>query len=446
MAKTRFIARCQACGYTAPRVLGRCPDCGKWGSMVEEPDAPGVSSRLGVMLAADPLPVTEVAEEPEERFPTGISEFDRVLGGGLVPGSLVLIGGEPGVGKSTLLIQAANSLALSRGPVLLVSGEESVRQIGLRARRLGLTADRLLVLSEVDVRSIVSRADEMGPAVLIIDSIQTMFDQEIPSAPGSVSQIREATAHLMRLAKQTGIAVLIIGHVTKDGSIAGPRLLEHIVDTVLYFEGDRHQSFRIIRAVKNRYGSTNEIGVFEMTDGGLSGVADPSALFLAERPEGAAGSIAVATMEGTRPIVVELQALVTSSYLAVPRRMTSGLDVSRLNLTLAVLERRVGMGLGKEDVYVNVIGGVKVTEPAADLGVALAVASAHKELSIPRETIAVGEVGLSGEVRSVSHLDRRLSEAAKLGFKQAIVPKGTAECSELEVLPAGNLSEAIAYL
>ncbi|MCL5292199.1 MAG: DNA repair protein RadA [Actinobacteria bacterium] len=451
MAKIRYVARCQVCGYTAPKPLGRCPDCGEWGSMAEEPLdlTPTSSLRRAIGLSEEPRPITGIADEPEERFPTGLAEFDRVLGGGVVPGSLVLIGGEPGVGKSTLLIQAANEMARKSGPVLLVSGEESARQIGVRARRLGTLAHDLFILAEIDIKEIARGAEEMNPALLVVDSIQTMFDSDISSAPGSVSQVREATGHLMRLAKRTGLPVFIVGHVTKEGSIAGPRLLEHIVDTVLYFEGDRHQSFRIIRAVKNRYGSTNEIGVFEMTDRGLIGVTDPSAFFLSQRPEGATGSIAVPTMEGTRPIVVELQALVTLSHLAVPRRMTSGLDYNRLCLTLAVLERRVGLNLGKDDVYVNAVGGVKVGEPAVDLAAALAVASAHKDIPIPADMVAIGEVGLAGEVRFVSQLERRLKEAAKLGFKHAIIPAQAGEQFGnigLEILTAKTLTKAIGFL
>lgn len=450
MAKTRTIARCQACGYTAPKPLGRCPDCAEWGSMVEEALVIESPSRRRSSSNEEPISVIDIAAElDEERVETGIGEFDRVLGGGIVAGSLVLIGGEPGVGKSTLLIQAASELAASSKPVLLVSGEESARQIGLRARRLGILSKELYVLSEINIEQIALRAEAVRPSLLIIDSIQTMYDPEIASAPGSVSQVREATGRLMHLAKRTGIPVFIVGHVTKEGAIAGPRLLEHIVDTVLYFEGDRHQSFRIIRAVKNRYGSTNEIGVFEMTDCGLVGVSDPSALFLSERPAGASGSVAVATMEGTRPIIVELQALVSPSYLASPRRMSSGPDYNRLNLVLAVLERRVGLPLGKEDVYVNAVGGVKIVEPAADLAVALAIASAHKDVALPLGVVTVGEVGLTGEVRFVSQLERRLKEAAKMGFTSAIVPKQDLKSLngvEMELVPAATLREAIDYL
>ncbi len=361
----------------------------------------------------------------------------------------MLIGGEPGIGKSTLLVQAANEVARTIGPVLVVSGEESTKQVGLRARRLGTLSQNLFVLAEVNIAEVVKRVEEMSPVLLVVDSIQTMFDEDVSSAPGSVSQVRETTGRLMRLAKATATPVFIVGHVTKDGSIAGPRLLEHMVDTVLYFEGDRHYSFRVVRAVKNRYGSTNEIGVFEMTDRGLIEVSDPSSVFLDQRRESAIGSIAFPSIEGTRPIVVELQALVAASHLAVPRRLTSGLDYNRLCLTLAVLERRAGLDLGKEDVYVNAVGGAKVAEPAADLAVALAVASAHRDIPISRNVVAVGEIGLTGEVRAVSQLDARLKEAAKLGFESAIVPdapRGSIDAFGLELLPAKTLQRALSYL
>jgi DNA repair protein RadA/Sms len=392
--------------------------------MVEEPAEPGIAVSKGRFSATTDAPqsIMSVTAEEEIRTPTGLFEFDRVLGGGVVPGSLILIGGEPGIGKSTLLLQVANSLAEKIGTILLVSGEESTRQIGLRANRLGELSQNLLLLSETDITLIEHHIRTVEPALLIIDSIQTMFHPDVPSAPGSVSQVRECTHYLMRIAKQTHMPTFIVGHVTKEGSIAGPRVLEHMVDTVLYFEGDNYQSFRIIRAVKNRYGSTNEIGVFEMTDSGLIEVGNPSALFLSQRPEESSGSIVIAVVEGTRPLLVELQALVTSSHLSVPRRMATGIDYNRLALMVAVLDRRVGLHLGQEDIYVNVVGGIKVNEPAADLGVALAIASAHKDTLVPRDTLALGEVGLAGEVRFVGQLEQRLKEAAKLGFKKAIIP------------------------
>ncbi len=451
MSKTKYIVRCQVCGCTAPKWMGRCPDCGEWNSMVEEPLEPDISFSKGKYPATAEAaqPITNVAAEKETRVSTALPELDRVLGGGVVPGSLVLIGGEPGIGKSTLLLQMANQLAGRIGTVLIVSGEESVRQISLRANRLGTLSPDLFLLSEVDVTLIDHQIRTIEPALLVIDSIQTMYHPDIPSAPGSVSQVRECTHYLMRIAKSIHLPTFIVGHVTKEGSIAGPRVLEHMVDTVLYFEGETYQSFRIVRAVKNRYGSTNEIGIFEMTDAGLVEVANPSALFLSQRPEGSTGSVAIATMEGTRPLLVELQALVTSSHLSMPRRMATGLDYNRLSLLVAVLDRRLGLHLGGEDIYVNVVGGVKVNEPAADLGIALAVASAHRDLSVPKDMVATGEVGLAGEVRFVSQLEQRLKEAEKLGFKRAIIPDQELRVKsrlKLDLLRVKNLQQALDYI
>jgi len=418
--------------------------------MVEEPLEPDISfSSRRLAPSEQAQPITEIAVEKESRISTGLPELDRVLGGGVVPGSLVLIGGEPGIGKSTLLLQMANQLAGRIGRVLIVSGEESVRQISLRANRLGVLSPDLLLLSEVDVTMIDHQVRMLEPQLLVIDSIQTMFHPDIPSAPGSVSQVRECTHYLMRIAKSIHLPTFIVGHVTKEGSIAGPRVLEHMVDSVLYFEGDNYQSFRIIRAVKNRYGATNEIGIFEMTDAGLIEVTNPSALFLSQRPENSSGSIVIATMEGTRPLLVELQALVTDSHLSMPRRMATGLDYNRLNLMVAVLDRRFGVRLGQEDIYVNVVGGVKVNEPAADLGIALAVASAHKDLVVSPDVIAIGEVGLAGEVRFVNQLEHRLKEAAKLGFRRAIIPDQELKnpgSLKLDLLRAKNLGQALDYL
>jgi DNA repair protein RadA/Sms len=384
----------------------------------------------------------------ETRIPTGLPELDRVLGGGVVPGSLVLIGGEPGIGKSTLLLQSANHLAGKVGNVLYCSGEESARQISLRANRLGTLSPELLLLSEVDVTVIDAQVAKAQPGLLVVDSIQTMFHPDVQSAPGSVSQVRECTHYLMRMAKSSHLPVFIVGHVTKEGSIAGPRVLEHMVDTVLYFEGENYQSFRIIRAVKNRYGSTNEIGIFEMTDLGLVEVSNPSALFLSQRPENSSGSIVISTMEGTRPLLVELQALVSDSHLSIPRRMATGIDYNRLSLIVAVLDRRFGLHLGGEDIYVNVVGGVKVAEPAADLGIALAVASAHRDLAVPTDLIAIGEIGLAGEVRYVTQLEQRLKEAQKLGFKRVIIPDQELRGSSinLELLRAKTLGQALDYI
>lgn len=418
--------------------------------MVEEPLEPDILLSKSKLSAADEAkPITSVAVENETRIPTGLSEFDRVLGGGVVPGSLVLIGGEPGIGKSTLLLQVANRLAGKIGRVLIVSGEESVRQISLRAGRLGTLSEDLYLLSEVDVTLIDHQVKTIDPSILIIDSIQTMFHPDIPSAPGSVSQVRECTHYLMRIAKSTHLPTFIVGHVTKEGSIAGPRVLEHMVDTVLYFEGDNYQSFRIVRAVKNRYGSTNEIGIFEMTDAGLIEVANPSELFLNQRPEDSSGSVVIATMEGTRPLLVELQALVAPSYLSMPRRMATGLDYNRLSLLVAVLDRRLGFHLGQEDIYVNAVGGVKVNEPAADLGIILAVASAHKDVAIPKNLVVIGEVGLVGEVRFVSQLEQRLKEVEKLGFTHAIIPDQEIRSksrSKLDLIKVRDVQRALNYI
>ncbi|MHB8842045.1 MAG: DNA repair protein RadA [Candidatus Aquicultor sp.] len=450
MSKTKYIVRCQACGCTAPKWLGRCPDCGGWNTMVEEPLEPDISfSSRKLTPSEQAQPITEIAIGKEIRIATGLPELDRVLGGGVVPGSLVLVGGEPGIGKSTLLLQMANQLAGRIGRVLIVSGEESVRQISLRASRLGALSPDLLLLSEVDVTMIDHQVRTLEPQLMIIDSIQTMFHPDIPSAPGSVSQVRECTHYLMRIAKSIHLPTFIVGHVTKEGSIAGPRVLEHMVDSVLYFEGDNYQSFRIIRAVKNRYGSTNEIGIFEMTDAGLIEVTNPSALFLSQRPENSSGSIVIATMEGTRPLLVELQSLVTDSHLSMPRRLATGLDYNRLNLMVAVLDRRFGVRLGQEDIYVNVVGGVKVNEPAADLGIALAVASAHKDIVVSPDVLAIGEVGLAGEVRFVNQLEQRIKEAAKLGFKRAIIPDQELRnpgSLKLDLLRAKNLGQALDYI
>jgi DNA repair protein RadA/Sms len=416
--------------------------------MVEERQEPDILHSKGFSGAPleEVLPITEVAIEKEMRVPTGFSELDRVLGGGVVPGSLVLIGGEPGIGKSTLLLQTAHRLTGSLKKVLIVSGEESTSQISLRAKRLNATAEELLVLSEVDVTQIDRYVRDIKPGLLVIDSIQTMFHPDMASAPGSVSQVRECTHYLMRLAKGSDIPTFIVGHVTKDGAIAGPRVLEHMVDTVLYFEGDNYQSFRIVRAVKNRFGSTNEIGIFEMTDSGLLEVTNPSALFLNQKPVGSSGSTVIATMEGSRPLLVELQALVSTSYLSMPRRMATGLDHNRLSLMIAVLDRRCGMRLGSEDIYVNVVGGVKVNEPAADLGIALAIASAHRDLAIPADMIVAGEIGLAGEIRHIGQLEPRIKEAAKLGFKKAVIPDQETrglDKLDMEIIKVKSLSQAL---
>ena len=421
----KSIFCCQSCGYQTPKWMGKCPDCDAWNTLVEEirKPAPGKGRGAPAGLAAYPVPIDAVTTDDEIRLPTGIAEFDRVLGGGLVAGSLVLVGGDPGIGKSTLLLQALYGLARRQLKVLYVSGEESIRQIRLRSKRLDTLSPDLLVVSEVNLDAILSMVERIKPNVLVIDSIQTMFSAELSSAPGSVSQVREAAMRLMLMAKQSGIPTFLIGHVTKDGAIAGPRLLEHMVDTVLYFEGDRHHVFRILRAVKNRFGSTNEIGVFEMKEAGLIEVASPSALFLAERPADAAGSTVTASMEGSRPILVELQALASSTSLATPRRTILGLDHNRVALLMAVMEKKLGLQLMGHDIFMNVAGGVKVDEPAVDLGIVCAIASSFLDRAIHHGTIIIGEVGLTGEVRAVGHVERRLTEARKMGFTTGLIPR-----------------------
>jgi len=420
--KNRTLYACQKCGYQSPKWLGKCPDCGSWNSMAEEVACQ--STRLPAGEAAKPLPLSAVKRDLQQRSSCGIAEFDRVLGGGLVKGSMVLIGGDPGIGKSTLLLQASAHLS-GTGSVLYVSAEESPEQIKLRALRLGINSAGLYLLAETNIERIITQITALKPQAVIIDSIQTVFTTAIESAPGSVSQVRESAGRLMLLAKGSGIPIFLVGHVTKDGALAGPRVLEHLVDTVLYFEGDSGHAFRILRAAKNRFGSTNEIGVFEMKDSGLGEVANPSELFLAERPLGASGSVVVAALEGTRPLLVELQALVSSTSFGTPRRTTIGVDHNRLALLVAVLEKKVGLQLSGHDIFMNAVGGVRLNEPAADLGMIMAVASSHLDKPVDPQTFFLGEVGLSGEVRAVSQPEIRIKEAAKLGFKKCILPAGS---------------------
>lgn len=450
MSKIRGAYVCQTCGHASPKWLGRCPTCGEWNTFVEEMQtaAPGAAVRRGSAPAV-PVPITAIPEGQEPRISTGRGEFDRVLGGGLVPGSLVLVGGEPGIGKTTLLSEVCNVLANDGRTVLYVSGEESAAQIKLRAQRLGVTSPRLLVLAETDLDAILSAADQTRPQAIVIDSIQTVYTPSLPSAPGSVAQVRESTAGLLRFAKATGTAMLLVGHVTKEGQIAGPRVLEHIVDTVLYFEGDRQHAYRILRATKNRFGSTNEIGVFEMRPEGLRDVPNPSAAFLSERAREAPGSAVVCLLEGSRPLLVEIQGLVTPTVFGMPRRTASGVDYNRMVVLLAVLEKRAGLSLGSQDVYVSVAGGVTVEEPAVDLGVAAAVASSLRNRPVDETAVAIGEVGLAGEVRSVTQLARRAAEAGRMGFRRVIVPRGSAEISErtgVETVPVETVAEALAAL
>jgi len=420
------VYRCQECGFASPKP-GTCPDCrragGAWVQLVEERRTASRAARRAGTPAAQPRPLKDISMDRDDRVRTGIDELDRVLGGGVVRGSLVLIGGDPGVGKSTLLLQAARALAQVAPPVLYVTAEESAAQVKMRADRLGITSDALLLWPETDLSIVQAQLDDVKPRGLVIDSIQTVFLPELESAPGSVTQVRECGARLMTLAKSRGIATFLVGHVTKEGALAGPRVLEHLVDTVLYFEGERHHSYRVLRAVKNRFGSTNEIGVFEMAEGGLVEVKNPSGFFLAERPENAPGSVVVSSLEGTRPVLLELQALVAPAPVGTPRRTVLGADYNRVCLLLAVLEKRAGVPLGSQDVFVNVAGGGRVTEPAADLGIVVAAASSYMDRPVPSDVLVVGEVGLTGEVRAVAGLELRLREAAALGFRRAIVPQ-----------------------
>ncbi|ABO48731.1 DNA repair protein RadA [Desulforamulus reducens MI-1] len=435
---------CQNCGHQTARWMGRCPGCGEWNTLVEERTAVE-SKKLRGISGTGPVPVTEIIITEEERYATGLVELDRVLGGGLVPGSLVLVGGDPGIGKSTLLLQAASAIAAGTRKVLYVSGEESARQIKMRAERIGALHPNLYLMAETDMSVVERVIKETTFSAVVVDSIQTVYQPEISSAPGSVSQVRECTGMLMKLAKGSGVPIFVVGHVTKEGTLAGPRVLEHIVDTVLYFEGDRHQAYRILRTVKNRFGSTNELGIFEMRGAGLVEVSNPSELFMNQRPENVAGSSIVPSLEGTRPLLVELQALVCASGFGSPRRMTSGVDYNRVALIMAVLERRVGLRLSSYDAYVSAVGGVKLDEPAADLAIALAIASSFKEQPVQEQVVLVGEVGLTGEVRAVAGMEKRLQEAAKLGFKVCIGPKDKQSQSMgiIEYIGVQSLQEAV---
>ena len=447
---SKSVFTCQACGYRVPKWMGKCPECGQWDTLVEETVRTSIQGRSMTMPGeerAQPVPIGSVETTAEERLFAGISEFDRVLGGGVVLGSMVLIGGDPGIGKSTLMLQALYGFAREKRKVLYVSGEESVLQLSIRSRRLGTDSDHLMVVSEIDLEAILTMVAELKPTILVVDSIQTMFNSDLTSAPGSVSQVREATLRLMLMAKKTGVVVFIIGHVTKEGTIAGPRLLEHMVDTVLYFEGDRNHIYRVLRAVKNRFGSTNEIGVFEMTGAGLDEIINPSAVFLTERSDNAPGSIVTCAMEGTRPILVEMQALTSSTSFGTPRRTILGLDHNRVALLAAVMEKKLGMHLIGHDIFMNVAGGVKVDEPAADLGIVAAVASSFLDRPVRAGTVVLGEVGLTGEIRGVSQIDTRVAESKKMGFTRCILPENSLERSragnKITVLGVSTVTEAV---
>ncbi len=450
--KSKSIFVCSECGAQSPKWMGKCTACGSWNTMEEELVQPKPSpGKVGVMSAPSltssaPKKIKDIDSTDESRVTTGMSELDRVLGGGLVKGSLVLVGGDPGIGKSTLLLQICEHLGKSE-KILYVSGEESQRQIKLRAERLGITTENLKIFSETNMTTVMDCIFRENPDVLIVDSVQTMYNPEIQSTPGNVSQIRDTAAVLMKIAKENSISTFLVGHVTKEGSLAGPKILEHIVDSVLYFEGDRHQSFRILRAVKNRFGSTNEIGVFEMSGNGLCEVPNPSLAMLSGRPENTPGSCIICTMEGTRPVLAEIQALVSPSSFGNPRRMTSGPDLSRSLMLLAVLEKRGGLHISSYDAYVNIVGGMRIAEPAADLGIILALASSFRNTPIDNETVAIGEVGLTGELRACSFPEARIAECEKLGFKKCIVPavnmKKLKKFDKIEVCPFYTIREVI---
>jgi len=447
MAKVRTVYRCPDCGASAPKWVGQCPGCEAWGTLVEEVDVPSAERNGALALvssAGPPVPIGDVDPTEFSPRPTGIGELDRVLGGGLVPGSVTLLGGEPGIGKSTVLLQAAAEVAATGRKVLYLSGEESPQQVRLRAERLGALHPLLYLATETALPHVVSAIDSVEPDLVIVDSVQTLTHPELASAPGSVAQVRECSHRLVQEAKRRACSVVLVGHVTKEGNLAGPRVLEHVVDTVLAFEGDRHHALRLLRVVKHRFGSTQELGLFEMTETGLLGVPDPSGLFLADRRVGVPGSVVVPTIEGARPMLVELQALVATSSLPSPRRTAQGVDSGRLAMILAVLERRAGAALAKADVYALAVGGVKVTEPGADLALALAVASAIQSEPVDPHLVACGEIGLGGELRQVAHTHRRLAEAARLGFKRAVVPYSAPQDVEgIDLIRVGTLPDAI---
>ena len=453
MKKSETIFTCQSCGHQSRKWLGKCPECGEWNSLVEERAQPSRKSgaRTGFKLRdVAAVPFTEIEPQDDVRISSGVTEFDRVLGGGIVPGTLVLIAGDPGIGKSTLLLQVADQLSASNTLVLYVSGEESERQIKLRGERLGITAANVYLLPETNLENMFHEIDRLVPGVIIVDSIQTVFSSLIESAPGSVSQVREVAHQFLLLAKNRGVPVFLIGHITKDGSIAGPKALEHIVDTVLYFEGERHHNHRIVRATKNRFGAANEVGVFEMTGAGLIPVANPSQMFLQERPQNVAGSIVTACMEGTRPLLVEIQALVSGSKYGTGRRMTQGVDQNRVALMIAMLEKRVGLQLTGDDVFVNIAGGLEVDEPAVDLGVVSAIASSFKNMTVDPHTAVFGEVGLTGEVRGALQAATRVKEAQALGFKKVVIPASNVVGMErllgMRVVGVRSVEEAIQEL
>ena len=450
MAKKTTAFFCQSCGYESAKWLGQCPGCREWNTFVEEPVDKGSKSGKISYLSQKAVPVMlkDITGGESERISSGIAELDRVLGGGIVRGSLVLIGGDPGIGKSTLLLQVTRNLTKTGHKVLYVSGEESLRQIKMRADRLGTDFDTLKILCETNLSDIGEAIKAEAPETVVIDSIQTMYKEDVSSAPGSVSQVREATSFLMQIAKQLEINIFIVGHVTKEGAVAGPRVLEHMVDTVLYFEGDRHASYRILRGVKNRFGSTDEIGVFEMRAEGLSEVPNPSEFMLSGRAGDASGSVITCSMEGTRPVMIEIQALVCRSNFGIPRRQTTGMDYNRVNLLMAVIEKRAGLNIGDHDAYVNIAGGLKISEPSLDLATVLAIVSSFRNKAVDEKTVIFGEVGLSGEVRAVSQAEQRVAEAKKLGFTKVVLPASNMsdrlkKLAGIELFPVNNIKDAL---
>ena len=445
--KTKYV--CQSCGYETAKWLGKCPECTKWNTFVEEIDQKSTKKEVFIIdkSSSKPVSINSIESKEEERFTTDINELDRVLGGGIVKGSLVLVGGDPGIGKSTLLIQVSSNVANLGKTVLYITGEESESQIKMRAKRLGINSENLYIFAENNLSIIESYLESVNPELIILDSIQTVFSPEISSAPGTVSQIKEGTSKFMKISKKMGISTFIVGHVTKEGSLAGPKLLEHMVDTVLYFEGERYNTYRLVRAVKNRFGSTNELGVFEMRDLGLVELDNPSKILISEKPKDVEGSVIISTVEGTRPMLLELQALVSPTSFGIPKRTSTGVDYNRVGMLLAVLEKRVGLQIQNQDVYINIVGGIKINEPSIDLGIAISVASSFRNIPIDEDIAVTGEVGLTGEVRAVSFIEKRIAECKKLGFKKIVVPRSNydvvKETKGIEIWPVDNLRQAI---
>ncbi len=447
--KTKYV--CQECGYENSKWLGKCPECSKWNTFVEEIEEKTSKSNKEVFVidksASRPLNINSIETIKEQRFSTCINELDRVLGGGVVKGSLVLVGGDPGIGKSTLLIQVSSNVANSGKKVLYISGEESASQIKMRAQRLGIKSDNLYIFAENNLSIIEAHLESVNPDLIILDSIQTVFSPEITSAPGTVSQIKEGTSRFMKISKKMGISTFVVGHVTKEGALAGPKVLEHMVDTVLYFEGERFNTYRLIRAVKNRFGSTNELGVFEMREVGLVELENPSKILIAEKPKDVAGSIIISTVEGTRPMLLELQALASPTSFGIPKRTATGVDYNRVSLLMAVLEKRVGMQIQNQDIYINVVGGIKINEPSIDLGIVMAIASSFRNIPIDGNVAITGEVGLTGEVRAVSFIEKRIAECKKLGFTKIVIPKSNYEAVKdvkgIDICPVDSVRQAI---